>query len=97
MHRPRDDFERELYDDRSLRRRRRSPVWQLLGLATATFLVAGGLVVFVRTAGVSGADLESLVIFGGLLLTVGSGLLAGLALIVVSRRLERTYRRWHRS
>lgn len=97
MHRPRDEFERELYGEGTPVVRRMTPARQLLGLAAATYLVAAAIVLFARSFELSSSDLVSITIFGGFLLTVGSGLLAGWVLIIVSRGLERTYRRYCRS
>lgn len=73
MHRPRDEFERQLYGDRTTGFTGMAPVWQLLTLAATAYLVAGILAVFARSVELSPSEYESVVLFGGLLVTLGSG------------------------
>lgn len=96
MHRPRDDFERELDGGRSIDTWRITPVWTLLGLAAAVYLLAAVVAVRFRGAGISTANPAAIVLFEGLLVVLRSGLLAGWGLIVVWRLLERASRRWYR-
>lgn len=88
MHRPRDEFERELYGEKTPVTRRITPAWQLLGLSMAAYIVAAAMVLFGQSFELSSSDLASITIFGGFLLTVGSGLLAGWVLIFAPWGLE---------
>lgn len=90
MHRPRDDFEHELYGDQAVDTRRIAPARTLLGMAVAVYLLAA--VTFFFRSDISTADPGTVVWFGGLLVVLGSGLLAGSALVVVWRLLERASR-----
>lgn len=89
MHRPRDEFERKLYGDGPRITALRDPFWQLLGLVTATFLVAGALAVYARSPGLSATEFQSVVALGGLLVTLGGASLAGWVLLAACRLLAR--------
>lgn len=87
MHRPSDEFERDLYRDETRTSGLNDPFWQLLGLVMATFLVAGALALHARAPGVSPTEVQSTVAFGGLLVTLGGATLAGWIVLAADRLL----------
>lgn len=94
MNQPRDEFERELYGEQSFSVTRLDVFWQLLALAGVAYLIAGALALFSQRAELSAAEFESVVLVGGVLITVASGLLAAWVLLLTQRSLERACHRW---
>lgn len=86
---PRDDDERELYDEPSLPRLRWVPTWRLVIGAAVTFLLAASLGLLPRVVGLSASQHESAFLFGGFLFSVGSALLSARLLVTLLTVRER--------
>lgn len=89
MHGPRDAFERDLYGAPNASVVRTVPGWRFLALTIAVYAVSVLLVAYVRVAEVGGSELQSLFVFGGLLVVLGSGLLAGWLLLATGALLSK--------
>jgi hypothetical protein len=77
MHSPRDAFEQELYGDSNVALLQAIPGWRVLALAAGAYAVPALLLAYAGVADLGGAELQSLSVFGGLMLVLGSGLFAG--------------------
>lgn len=94
MIKPRDELERDLYSNETVGHRQLDPVWQVLVVAVAAYVVAGSLAVYSQTLEPTAAGFESAVLIGGVLVTVGSGLVAGVVLLLAVGLLDRISVGW---
>ena len=89
MRRHPDAFERELYGEPAAGRLEAVPAWRVLTLALLVFAVATVVGAYVHLVDLPPTDGGSTVVFGGLLLTLASALLAGWFILVFHAVLER--------
>lgn len=94
MNRPRDEFERTLYGDDASRVLQLEPVWHVLGLAVTAYVIAAALGIIIQHVHRIGAEPNAAILVGGVLVTAGSGLLAGAALLGAEQLVRRGCRRW---
>ena len=89
MRRHPDAFERELYGEPAAGRLEAVPAWRFLALALLVFAVATLVGAYVHLVDLPPTDGGSTVVFGGLVLTLASALLAGWFLLAFHAVVDR--------